>query len=110
MQRILGWVWLLALVVVLAASNPGPRVYELWLQDQISSQADLGPSVLNRLAGFIGGAMATSSRYTVRSNLGLASVYTTDVGGNRISVLGVAGRFVILRRGSGATAGSSSAG
>ena len=109
MPRALAWVWFLALVVVLAASNPGPRVYQLWLQDQISAQAGLGSSVLNHLAGFLGGSVAAGSRYTARTNLGLASVYTTQVGGDRLSVLGIAGRFAILRQQSGAASASGAA-
>ena len=109
MPRALAWVWFLAVVVVLAASNPNPRVYQLWLQDQISAQAGLGSPVLNRLAGFLGGSVAAGSRYTARTDLGLASVYTTQVGGDRLSVLGVAGRFVILQQQSGAGTGSSAA-
>lgn len=105
-RRALAWVWFLALLAALVASNPGPRVYQLWLQDQISANAGLGASALNRLAGFIGGAVAANSRYTARSNLGIASVYTTEVDGNRISVLGLAGRFVILSQRSGNAAPS----
>ncbi len=97
MRRVFAWVWFIAVMVVLALSNPGPGVYQLWLQDRIGAQAGLGAPALNHLAGFIGGAVAAAPRYTTRSDLGLASVYTTQVNGSRITVLGVAGRFVLLR-------------
>lgn len=107
MGRAWGWVWFLALVVALGASNPGPRAYQGWLQDEISTHSNLGPTAVNRLAGFIEGAIAGSGQHTTRTNLGVASVYRTQVAGNRIAVAAIAGRFLLVSQSSGNPASSS---
>lgn len=96
MGRLLAQVTFLALVVTLVASNPGPRAYQTWLQAEITGHADLGASVLDRMAGFIGSAVATRAQNTTRTNLGVASVYKTHLAGNRITAIGIAGRFLLV--------------
>ena len=99
MARGMAWVWFLALVAALVAANPAPAAYQAWLATRIGQQAGTGIPALNRLAGALAGAAAAGPRHTVRTNIEVASVYTTSYGGRQVTVLGIAARFVPLRQG-----------
>ena len=96
MQRAAAWLWFLALLLSLWAANPSPAAYRQWLQQEISSRSGLGNSPLGRIAGVVGAAVAGSGGHTRRTNLGIASLYATRLGPDRIEVLGVASRFLVV--------------
>lgn len=96
MQRVAAWLWFLALLLTLWASNPSPTAYRQWLQHEISSRSGLGNSPLGRIAGVVGAAVAGSGGHTRRTNLGIASLYMTRLGADRIDVLAVVSRFLVV--------------
>lgn len=96
MQRGAAWLWFLALLITLWASNPSPTAYSQWLQGEISSRSGLGHSPLARIAGVVGAAVAGSASHTRRTNLGIASLYVTRLGTDRLDVLAVASRFLVV--------------
>jgi hypothetical protein len=98
---------LLALVVVLAVTNPGPDAFAEFAEDNVTEQLravadDLSAGdFLGGLGGVAAGALVR--RHADRDNYLVASVYTLDLDGRARDAedwtfLGVAGLFIELHR------------
>jgi|GEM_PF-1426152 len=94
-RQLLAWVWFVCLLGVLVASNPPLPTYQTWLGGQIQRQ--VGTSLLGRLFADVAGAAVGRAPRTTRRDLWVATLYTTQVSGRSLTVLGVAGRFIPLR-------------
>lgn len=101
---------LVALVVVLAVTNPGPDAFaefaEDTVADEIGAVADDLPAggLLGDLGGLAAGQLVR--RYADRDNYFVASVYTLDFDGRareeeEWQFLGIAGLFFELQRPAG---------
>lgn len=88
------WLIPLAVLVVLAVTNPPMSAYAVWAVHTIETHASGLVSTLSTLfAGSIENAVASS---TTRDNYLIFSVYHTTAFGRRFTVLGIVNHFVLL--------------
>jgi hypothetical protein len=98
---------LVALVVVLAVTNPGPEAFGAFAEEVAAEQIEAvaagvpAGGLLGELGGLAAGQLVR--RYADRDNYLVASVYTLDLDGRAREegdwrFLGVAGRFFELQR------------
>ena len=98
---------LLALIVVLAVTNPGPDAFAEFAEETVAEQvgAELGGLPAGGILGDLGGLAAGQlvRRYASRDNYLVASVYTLDLDGRTREAddwtfLGIGSRFFELHR------------
>ncbi|MEM1043411.1 MAG: DUF4359 domain-containing protein [Bacteroidota bacterium] len=98
---------LVALVVVLAVTNPGPDAFADFAEDNVADQLEArlddvpGAGLLSGIGSLAAGELV--KRFAERDNYLVASVYTLDLDGRAREAehwrfLGVAGLFVEIGR------------
>lgn len=107
MTTIMRLLLLVALVVVLAVTNPGPDAFADYAEDNVTEQLQsaIEDVPASDFLGDLGGIAASAlvRRHADRDNYLVASVYTLDLDGRAREAedwtfLGIAGLFVELHR------------
>lgn len=99
MKLLTATIALIALLGLLAYTNPNMAMYEQYLRNtmiQDSRQADPASRALAALfSGLASGMLADA---TTRTDYVFCSVYVTDLGNSHVEALGALNNFFVLRR------------
>jgi hypothetical protein len=97
MKTMLLTIVLVALLGLLVATNPSPDEYQGFLQQQMGqdSKSDVERGMLSLFGGFASRMVAGQAH---RSNYVVLSLYDTNLGQERLRVLGILHNFIILER------------
>ena len=89
---------LVGMGAVLMASNPSQPQYDVWVQQKVAGYAESQGSggILGKFLGYLTGSVVSSGHVTQRTNLVVASIYTTRVSSYTFTTVGIAGRFLLI--------------
>lgn len=97
MKKLLIPIALIAFILILVITNPGPEAYSDYLREEMTEEAEREGEVAGALAAIFGGvAESIFESATTRANYVLFSVYTTELDSDALVVLGILGNFVVL--------------
>lgn len=95
MKALITTIVLLAILGLLVATNPSPKDHSAYVRQELAKEAQNDGGLSEALMLLLGGvAESVVSNATTRDNYLIFSIYTTNLGGDELVVLGVLGRFL----------------
>jgi hypothetical protein len=96
-KKLIVLIALIAFILILVITNPGPEAYSDFLREEMTEEAEREGEVAGALAAIFGGiAESIFESATTRDNYVLFSVYTTELDADALVVLGILGNFIVL--------------